>query len=417
MRRLSVAMLSWEYPPAVVGGLSRHVDHLAHALAGLGHEVTVYTRGHPDAPAEEDDRGVRLVRVDEYPPQIAVDDIVPWALSFNVGLLHRVEADLRSMTPDVLHAHDWLVAYAAAALKDLHALPLTATIHATEYGRHGGKLPGPMQVLIHQVEWWLTFEAGRVITCSEYMRREVTRIFELPPDKVGVIPNGVDLETFSPPESTGAFRREHVGPGERLVLFAGRLEYEKGVQTVLQALPLVVDRVPGVRFHVAGAGSHRPRLEKRARELGVADRVTFLGFLDDELLRNYYAASDLVLVPSLYEPFGMVALETMAAGTPVAVADTGGLQEVVRDGDTGLRFVPGDAPACAEAMVRLLTDKRLARKLSMRARQILASDYSWSAAAERAVETYRRTITEDVRRRERAPLRAVFEQAFGATSS
>lgn len=412
MRPLSIAMLSWEYPPAVVGGLSRHVDHLSHALASLGHDVTVYSRGHPDAPSEENDDGVRVVRVDEYPPRIAFEDIVPWVLGFNVALLHRAEADLRGTAPDLVHAHDWLVAYAAAALKDLHSLPLTATIHATEYGRHDAKLPGPNQVLIHQVEWWLTYEAGRVITCSEYMRKEVTRIFELPPDKVEVIPNGVDLKTFSPPAGRDAFRREQVGPAERLVFFAGRLEFEKGVQTALEALPLVAERVPGVRFHIGGAGSHRQRLERRARELGVAERVTFLGFLDDEQLRNYYAASDLVIVPSLYEPFGMVALETMAAGTPVAVADTGGLQEVVRDGDTGLRFVPGDASACAEAMVRLLTDTRLARKLAIRAREILARDYSWTAAAERTADTYRRTITEDVRRRERAPLRAVFDRTF-----
>jgi len=409
---LSVALLSWEYPPAIVGGLSRHVYHLAHGLVADGHDVTVYTRGHPDAPPDEDDAGVRVVRTDEYPPRIAFDDLVPWVLAFNIALLHRAEADLRDRPPDVLHAHDWLVGYAAAALKDLHTLPLVATVHATEYGRHQGHLPGQLQVLIHQVEWWLTFEAGRVITCSEYMREEVTRIFELPPDKVEVIPNGVDLKRFAPAEGARAARAELSPDGAPLIVFAGRLEYEKGVQTVLEALPRIDAGVPGVRFVVAGAGTHREELERRAGDLGLSERVRFEGFVDEARLRDLYGAADLVIVPSLYEPFGLVALETMACGSPVIVADTGGLREIVHHDITGLRFIPGDARSLAEVGVRLLTDRRLARRLALEAQSVLAERHSWSAVAARTAQTYQRTIVEDVRRRERSPLRAVFEQRF-----
>ncbi|MCA1726317.1 MAG: glycosyltransferase family 4 protein [Actinobacteria bacterium] len=411
-RPLSVALLSWEYPPAVVGGLSRHVAHLAHGLAADGHEVVVYTRGHPDAPPEEDDRGVRVVRVDEYPPRIGFDDLVPWVLAFNMSLLHRAELDLRDRPPDVLHAHDWLVAYASAALKDLHQLPLVATVHATEYGRHQGHLPAPMQVLIHQVEWWLTFEAGRVITCSEYMRAEVTRIFELPPDKVETIPNGVDLDRFAPARAGSTTRSELSPDGAPVIVFAGRLEYEKGVQTVLEALPAIDARAPGVRFVVAGAGTHREELEELASRSPYADRIRFEGFLDEDRLREVYAAADLVIVPSLYEPFGLVALETMACGSPVIAADTGGLREIVHHDITGLRFTPGDAAELAKVAVRLLTDPRLARRLSMEARSTLAERHSWQAVATRTAETYRRAIVEDMRRRERAPLRAVFERRF-----
>ncbi len=386
--------------------------HLAHGLAAGGHDVTVYTRGHPEAPAEEDDDGVRVVRADEYPPRIAFEDLVPWVLAFNVALLHRAEAELRDRPPDVLHAHDWLVGYAAAALKDLHALPLVATVHATEYGRHQGRLPGPLQTLIHQVEWWLTFEAGRVITCSEYMREEVTRIFELPPDKVEVILNGVDLTRFAPEAEAPAVRAELAPEGAPLIVFAGRLEYEKGVQTVLEALPMIDADVPGVRFVVAGAGSHRAELERRALELGVADQIRFEGFVDEARLRELYGTADLVIVPSLYEPFGLVALETMACGSPVIAADTGGLREIVAHDITGLRFTPGDARSLAEVATRLLTDERLARRLALEAHSLLAERHSWPAVATRTAETYRRAIVEDVRRRERAPLRAVFEQRF-----
>ncbi len=404
-------MLSWEYPPAIVGGLSRHVFHLARGLAADGHAVTVYTRGHPDAPSVEVNHGVRVVRVDEYPPRIAFDDLLPWVLAFNIALLHHAQADLDGDPPDILHAHDWLVAYAGAALKDLHALPLVATVHATEHGRHQGHLPGALNRLIHQVEWWLTFEAGRVITCSDFMRREVTRIFELPPDKVEVIPNGVDLATFAPADPGGRARARTDGRGP-VVLFAGRLEFEKGVQTVLEALPLIDRVVDGVRFVVAGAGRHRAELEDRARALGVERRVRFEGFVGEERLRELYRSADLVIVPSLYEPFGLVALETMACGTPVIAADTGGLKEIVDHEITGLRFRPGDARSLAAVAARLLTDGRLGRRLALQARSALAERHSWQGVAARTSETYRRTIVEDVRRRERAPLRAVFEQRF-----
>jgi glycogen(starch) synthase len=395
-----------------VGGLSRHVFHLARGLASDGHDVTVYTRGHPDAPPEEVDAGVRIVRADEYPPRIGFEDLVPWVLAFNMSLLHRAEADLRDRPPDVLHAHDWLVGYAAAALKDLHSIPLVATVHATEYGRHQGHLPGPLQVLVHQVEWWLTFEAGRVITCSEYMREEVTRIFELPPDKVETIPNGVDLERFAPAEGAVSARARLTPDGAPLICFAGRLEYEKGVQTVLEALPLIDALVPGVRFVVGGAGTHRAELERRAEALGFGARISFEGFVDEARLRDLYGAADLVIVPSLYEPFGLVALETMACGSPVIAADTGGLREIVDHDITGLRFTPGDAKELAAVAVRLLTDERLGRRLSMQAMSLLAERHSWAAVAARTADTYRRTIVEDVRRREGTPLRAVFEQRF-----
>ena len=140
--------------------------------------------------------------------------------------------------------------------------------------------------------------------------------------------------------------------------------------------------------------------------------MRFEGFCDEARLRDLYGAADLVIVPSLYEPFGLVALETMACGSPVMVADTGGLREIVHHDITGLRFTPGDPESLAEVGVRLLTDRRLARRLALEAQSVLAERHSWTAVAARTAQTYQRTIVEDVRRRERAPLRAVFEQRF-----
>jgi glycogen(starch) synthase len=405
-------ILSWEYPPRIVGGLGRHVWRLSTTLADRGHEIHVVTRDHPDAPPEEWLDGVHVLRVGEYPPIVPFDDLVSWVLQFNIGVLETAAKLLLDIDVDVVHAHDWLVAYAAAGMKNLFQAPLVSTVHATEYGRHQGFLPGAMNRVIHQVEWWLTYESRRTITCSQYMRDQCRRIFELPSAKIDVIPNGVDLQTFTAPDGVDEFRSGLVRDGEKLIFFAGRLEFEKGVQTVLEALPRVLDTIPA-RFVVAGIGTHEQELREHVTRAGLDDHVQFLGFVPDARLRMYYAAADLAVVPSLYEPFGMVALETMASGTPCIAADTGGLRELVVHEATGLRFVPGDPASLAGMILRLLTDRRLDQRLSVDARRMLDEQFSWRSIAARTVAVYERAIAEEAelrrtqRRDERVPLRVI----------
>jgi glycogen synthase len=409
---MRILILSWEYPPRIVGGLGKHVHRLSLALAEAGHTVHVVTRDHPDAPSEEEIDGVHVVRVGEYPPMVPFAELIPWVMQFNVGVLERATKILLEEEVDVIHAHDWLVGYAAAGVKNLFDLPLVSTVHATEYGRHQGYLPGPMNKLIHQIEWWLTYESRRTITCSRYMHDQIREIFQLPENKLDVISNGVDLEAVHKPDGIEEFRAERLADGEKMIFFAGRLEYEKGVQTVLDALPLV-DKVVPVRFFVAGVGTHEQALREHVERDGLDARVEFLGFVPDEELAMYYAAADLAVVPSLYEPFGMVALETMAAGTPCIAADTGGLRELVVHDATGLRFEPGDPASLAGAMLRLLTDTRLDRRLTLDARRMLNDQFSWTSIAERTVDVYVRAIREERvlrrthRRDERVPLRVI----------
>ncbi|MFP5225602.1 MAG: glycosyltransferase family 4 protein, partial [Actinomycetota bacterium] len=384
------------------------------ALAAAGHEVHVVTREHPDAPREETLDGVHVVRAGDYPPMLNLeDDLVSWVLQFNLAVSERTTKLLLDTPVDVLHAHDWLVAYAAAAAKNTFDLPLVTTVHATEYGRHQGHLPGPMNKLIHQVEWWLTYEARRVITCSRYMADQVHEIFELPTEKQDVIPNGVDLSDFDRPDDADTFRASLVAEDERMLFFAGRLEYEKGVQTVLEALPMLEARGHKTRFFVAGVGTYAEQLRDQAERMGCADRVEFLDFVADDDLRRYYAAADVAVVPSLYEPFGMVALETMAADTPCIVADTGGLRELVVHEATGLRFTPGDAADLAQTVHNLFTDQRLRHRLTLDARRMLDDQFSWTSIAAQTVEAYERAIDEEDRLRrskgpaERTPLRVI----------
>jgi glycogen synthase len=415
MRPVRVLTLSWEYPPLLVGGLGRHVHALAEATARAGHHVTVLTR-HPGptdqapvpVPYDEVVGGVRVVRVPEDPSLLRFEDeLLAWTMALNHTLTRAGLAVCDQAPPDVVHAHDWLVAHAATTLKHHLGVPLVATLHATEAGRHQGWLPGPLNRSIHSVEWWLTYEARRVIACSEYMRWEVTRLFDLPPDKVDVLPNGMDPRPWQvAPDRVAAARRRWAGDGP-LVAFSGRLVYEKGVQDLLAAVPRLRRRHAGFRLVVAGRGPAADELHALARRLRLGRAVTFAGFVPDTELAALVAAADCAVVPSRYEPFGLVALEAAAAGTPVVVSDAGGLPEFVTDRRTGLTFPAGDPAGLAGAVGELLLDQVLARRLARQARAVLRRDHSWAGVAERTVGVYARAEPQERALRAELAARAV----------
>jgi glycogen(starch) synthase len=386
-------LLSWEYPPVVVGGLGRHVHALAVALARAGHDVTVISRHQAGAAYDEERDGVRVVRVERDPPLVPFEQWLAWAMSFEHPLLRAALRVCEDWRPDVVHAHDWLVAHAAAGVKEVLGVPLVATVHATEAGRHQGWLPTEVNRAIHTVEWWLTYEARRVITCSGYMRWEVTRLFDLPPDSVDVVANGIDPSRWRADRT--AVESVRSAYGDPLLCFIGRLEYEKGVQTLLRAMPRLRRRHPGVRLVIAGSGTHESELRTLARSLRLGRSAVFAGQLTGDELAALGAAADVALVPSIYEPFGMVALEAAAAGTPLVVADTGGLREFVDPGVTGLRFATEDVAGLADAVSALLRDEVLARRLAQRARTLVERDYGWPRVAARTAETYERAIREE----------------------
>jgi glycogen(starch) synthase len=272
-------------------------------------------------------------------------------------------------------------------MRDHLGIPLVATIHATEAGRHQGWLPEEMNRTIHTVEWWLAHEASRVIACSQYMRWEIGRLLELPEDRIEVIPNGVDAPVWrAAPRAVAAARARFAADGP-LIGFAGRLVYEKGVQHLVHALPELSDRHPGLRVVIAGDGPHKSELASEIHRLRLDGRVNFAGFVGDDLPATL-AASDAVVVPSIYEPFGMVALEAAAAGAPLAVSRTGGLAEIVQPGVTGVTFPAKDPDALAAAVTSLLADGPGARRMARQARAMVRSRYGWAAIADRTAATY-----------------------------
>ncbi|MFV2103225.1 glycosyltransferase family 4 protein [Micromonospora sp. LOL_024] len=391
-----ILMLSWEYPPVLVGGLGRHVHALSVALAAAGHEVTVVTRHAEGAPLEEYVDGVRVVRAAEDPVTfpLATGSLLAWTMAFNHTLTRAALRATATGVYDVVHAHDWLVAHTAMTLREHLDLPLVSTIHATEAGRHQGWLPEEMNRTIHGVEHWLGGESTRVIVCSGYMRDEVTGLFGVPAGRVDVVPNGVEPHRWRVSAAAVAKARARYAGDGPLVTFAGRLVYEKGVQHLLAGLPRLRERHPGLRAVIVGDGPYRSELEADVHRLGLAGTVSLPGFLGGTDLPAVMAASDCFAVPSIYEPFGMVALEGAAAGAPLAVAETGGLAEIVESGVTGETFRPHDSDALADAVHALLVDTERARVLARRARDMVNERYGWAAIASRTASTYAAAIAQ-----------------------
>jgi glycogen(starch) synthase len=387
-----VLMLTWEYPPLVVGGLGRHVEALARELSAAGHDVRVVTRGQADSVVDEDVHGVRIRRAAADPLAIdfTTETLLAWSQAAEHTLIRATLPLVRRWRPDVVHAHDWLVAQSAVTVAAATGAPLVTTLHATEAGRHQGWLPAPLNLAIHSVERWLARHSAAVITCSRAMHVEATRLFEVPHEHVSVVPNGIHAERWRAPAATRRAVRTRFPADGPVLVFAGRLVHEKGVQTLLDAVRPLRETYPGLQLLVAGTGVHEAQLRARARRLRIARSVRWLGFVAEEELAALLGAADVVVVPSLYEPFGIVALEAAAAHTPLVVAETGGLLDLVADGIAAASFPPGDAPALVAAVRVVLDDPESAKRATARADRVIRRNYTWHAVAAHTADIYGR---------------------------
>jgi 1,4-alpha-glucan branching enzyme len=395
----NIFMLAWEYPPKHVGGLSRAVSQLSEAMAAQGAIVHVITSSFYGAPLFEELNGVFVHRL---PVMGSGDtDFFDWVFEMNLTMIdHLTRWKQGGGRIDLLHAHDWMVLETAREIKQSYDAPLVATIHATEWGRNQGNLYGPLQQRIHHMEWELCYEAQKVFVCSEYMKREVESIFQLPEGKTLVFPNGIDLpqNTVSTTRTGGWAMPVHRTQEEakralpwldlnsRLVFYVGRLVFEKGVQVLIEAIPRILSQVPATQFVIGGSGPMQEELQRMAGHLG--DRVIFAGFVDCGLRDQIYEAADICVFPSLYEPFGIVALEAMKYGKPVVVSDTGGLSEIIDHGIDGFKALPGHVDSLAWHITELLLTPKLGARMAESARAKLNRKYRWPQIAKNMREVY-----------------------------
>jgi glycogen(starch) synthase len=388
-----ILLLAWEHPPRLHGGLGRHVHGLSRALAADGHEVHVVANGTTSSPSRSVDEGVQV----HGAPALAGAGAGSWfdgVAAANESLTATALPLLAGTDFDVVHAHDWMVADATTAVLAAHPLPLVATIHATERGRHQGHLPGHLSARIDALERSLARAAEEIIVCSTAMAEQVADHLGVQPQRLTVVPNGVRSSEFAEmsPEAIATWRGRLTPEGMPLVVFAGRLEHEKGVHVLLRAVASLQSEERALHLAVAGTGTQEEELRRLAATGGLeAGSVVFTGFLDRPDLAALYAAADVVAAPSIYEPFGLVALEAMAAGTPVVAARAGGLAEVVEHRESGLLVPVGDEVALAAAIDEVLTDRRLAARLVDGGLRRAAAS-TWEEAARRTVAVYARAV-------------------------
>ena len=392
-KKLSVMMFTWEFPPRVIGGISPHVFFLSKSLAKSGVKVYVVTCDFPGAPSHEVIDGVEVYRVDSY--KNPAPDFATWVYLMNLNMQKEAAAIVNKLADkiDVFHAHDWLVATTGIGLKHVFRKPLFATMHSTEIGRRDG-LHTDTEKMIHETEAWLTYEAWKVICCSDYMVSHVRWAFGLPEDKLVMIPNGVNINVYDKIESKlESFRARFALPEEKIVLYVGRLVYEKGIHVLINAVPKVLEKV-NAKFIIVGSGYMKDQLLNIVRSMSLEHKVLFLGFADDETLLRLQKCADVSVVPSLFEPFGIVALEAMAAKSPVVVSDTGGLSEIVKHNVTGFKAYPNNPESLAWGITKILLDENYRNYIRENAYRQVQDKYDWEKIALQTKAIYNAVLGE-----------------------
>lgn len=396
---MKILMLTWEYPPRIVGGIARVVHDLSKRLIKDGHEVTVVTyRDNASVPEYENDKGVNVYRVDNY--MIHPNNFIDWIMQLNFNLIAKATEIINKEGGfDVIHAHDWLVTYAAKSLKNAYDIPIVATIHATEAGRNSG-IHDDTQRYINDTEWLLTYEATEVIVNSNFMKNDLQRLFGLPYDKINVIPNGINLNNFTGIERDYDFRRQYAMDNEKIILYVGRLVYEKGIQHLIAAMPKILSNYHDAKLVIAGKGGMIDDLKAETSSLGLDNKVYFTGYMDSKKVQKMYKCADVAVFPSTYEPFGIVALEAMLAGVPTVVSDVGGLDEIVTHGVDGMKSYAGNPNSIADSVTALLYDHQLATNISKKARQKVKEQFNWEKIAQDTHFTYEKAICQTMAERQ-----------------
>jgi glycosyltransferase involved in cell wall biosynthesis len=385
---MKILVLTWEFPPRLIGGIARHCAELYPEMTKLGYEIHLITIEVGLAPAYEVIDGIHIYRVEVEPSPR--DHLLTWIANMNTSLQEQAQLLLAIHQFDLLHAHDWLVAQAAIAIKNMTGLPLIATIHATEYGRHQG-IHSYDSEQIHQQERQLVQEAIQTIVCSHYMRWEVDEVLGCPANNIHIIYNGIKPEKKQRPQDFDfwSLRRSFATDHEKIIYYVGRMTPEKGIFILLDAASNVLWEMEGRVKIVFVGGGNTDQLKSRAWDLGIWDKCFFTGFMSDSDLDKFQTVADCAVFPSLYEPFGIVALESFASHVPVVVSDAGGLPEVVRHGQTGIVTWKNNPESLAWGILEVLRNPSYAKWLTDNAYNELRMRFNWADLAQQTAKVYR----------------------------
>lgn len=391
-------MLSWEYPPNLTGGLGRHVADLAPVLATLDlfvHIITPYPEPTPTPDHINPNLVVHRINTRAVKEFSDIYDEAQQTNPLLVAAATRIWFETGGF--DLIHVHDWLVSFAAIALKAKFQCPIIATLHATEKGRwRSDYLHNALSQSIDQAEQRLATESWRVIACSKYMMTELERQLNLPPDKLDMIPNGITQTSLPNGDIRGkaAFRRTFAEPEIPLIFSVGRLTYEKGQHVLIGAMPYILEQVSDAKLILAGRGPVANHLAQIIDDLNIRDHVHFAGYITDEERNMFFSVADCAVFPSLYEPFGIVALEAMMMRCPVIVSDQGGFPEVVQHEKNGLLIYPDNSESVAWGVLQVLQKPDLAKQYATKAFEMATEKYSWSRIAEKTRKIYERVTQE-----------------------
>lgn len=375
-----VLLFTWEYPPRIVGGLSRHVHDLSISLVKQGLDIYVITAAAPDAPHYECHEGVHVFRTG--PLHVGEADFLKWVTDLNACMFRKAVELIGEKRIQLLHAHDWLVSQAALACKDYFRLPLVTTVHATEYGRNQGDFTN-MQLEINGIEKRLFNQSDCLIVCSQPMKEEVQTYYLEISKPIFTIPNGVFVS-----EQKGMVMRESQSP---YVFSIGRMVKEKGFHLLIEVAEKILKKC-NIQFIIAGKGPLLNHFRKEVEERNLANVVHFIGFVTDEERWQLFMECELAVFPSLYEPFGIVALEAMAVQKPVIASRTGGLKSFVRHEETGLLFTPGDQLSLQLQLERLLQDRELAERMRVNGYDLAKTVYNWEKISVQTKQVYDQAI-------------------------
>jgi len=395
---LRVAVLSVHTCPLAAlgaketGGMNVYVRETARELGRMGVHVDVFTRSQDPGIRRVVPlgHGARVVHLPAGPEAPMAREAIHQHLPEFVG---RVDAHRRAegLEYDLIHGHYWLSGVAGLALRDLWGVPTVQMFHTL--GRLKNTVArGPAEIepeLRLSEEARIVREADRVVAANDVERAHLVQHYDAVPERLCVIPCGVDTEMFQPMAPAVAKDLLELPP-EPMLLYVGRLQPIKGLETLLEAMK----RLPeDARLLIVGGdqdepdNAHAERLRRCVAELGLTDRVRFLGAQPQQRLRLFYAAADATVMPSYYESFGMVALEAMACGSPVVASRVGGLTTTVRDGVTGYLVPEGDAPALARRLGELLGDADIRERFGHEATR-WAQEHRWPCVAESICKLY-----------------------------